>query len=369
MNDINLAQDIYSDAEVRDMFLSNRTIKFEYVIRNQYNQTIGSLSNATGSISFDSTQSIMRTCSLTAKKSELISLQSVDNRIVPYICILAPNKHWLRYPLGVFIINPSSILRNKTEFITVEGYDLAQIAATNKLTSVLTYTQGTVITSEIKNRIGSMYSLYEVVEDEDLIRQSAIEYEIGNAEIDVINAMLNSINYYPMYFDEYGKAYAEPYIFPESRQIQMTYSTDKKSIIYDGIAQASDLFSIPNKFIRYTNDSDSPMLRSEYTVTDENIPSSTTARGRVITDVQAVSDVCSQEALDSLTRRAAILGSQKTDTLEFSTLLMPGHGYKNAIQFRCEDAGIDAKYIETAWDMELEAGGRMTHKCQKAVNA
>lgn len=368
MIDIDLSQDIYSNEQVQKMLRRDRTIKFEYLIRNQYNRTIGALSNATGSIAFDSSQGIMRTCMITAKKSELLSLSSVDNRIVPYFCILAPNGHWLKYPLGVFIINPSSILNNKSTYITVAGYDLGEIANDVKLENTLTCRAGDVYTSLITNRIGSLYTNYEVVVDSSLTRPSDIEYEIGTTELDTINAMLDSINYYPLFFDENGKAHAEPYIFPEQRRIQMEYSADNQSIIFDGVQQSTDLFSIPNRYVRYTNDSDSPALRSVYTVTDANIPSSTTRRGRVITDVQEVSDIATQASLDSYTRRAAITGSQQTEYLNFSTALMPGHGYKNCIHVRCEDADIDGKYIETAWNMDLSVGGTMTHQCYKAVN-
>lgn len=368
MNDVNLAQDIYSDAQIQKMLRKDRTIRFEYLVRNQYNETIGALSNATGSISYDSTQGIMRTCNITAKRSELLDLTSVDNRIVPYFCLLAPNGHWLKWPLGVFIINPSAILQNKSMYITIEGFELSEIANAVKLENTLTCKAGSVYTSLITQRIASLYDYYSVTPNEMLTRPSDIEYEIGTTELDTINAMLNSINYYPLHFDEYGKALAIPYEFPENRSVQMEYSADNQSIIYDGVLQSTDLFSIPNRFVRYTNDSDSPMLRSVYTVEDAHIPSSTTARGRVITDVQSVQDIATQGSLDSYTRRAANNASQKTEVLEFTTALMPGHGFKNCLHVRCEDAGIDSKYIEYAWSMDLIVGGKMNHRCYKAVN-
>lgn len=367
MNAINLAQDIYTHDDVMRMLLRDREVRYEYVIRNQYNQTIGSLSNAAGSISFDSTREIMRTCSITAKRSELLQISSIDYRIVPYFCILAPNGHWLRYPLGVFIINPAAVLNNKAVDITVDGYDLAQIAYDAKLEDTASYAEGAVYTSSISNRIGALYENYDIVANPSLTNPADVEYEIGTEEITVIDDMLDAINYYPLYFDENGVAHAEPYIFPEERSVEIEYSADNKSVIFDGVLQASNLFDIPNKFIRYTDDPDHESLRSEVVVTDPSIPSSTVNRGRVITDIQVVKDVATQTTLNNLTRRAAITTSQHTETLEFSTVNMPIHGFKTCLQFRCEDIGIDAKYIETAWEMELSPGGRMSHKCDRAV--
>ena len=367
MNSINFAQDIYTHDEVMRMLTRDREVRYEYIIRNTQNQTIGSLSNATGSISFDSSREIMRTCDITAKRSELLQLASVDNRIVPYFCILAPNGHWLKYPLGVFIINPSAVLNNKSVFIDVEGFDLAQIASDAKLEDSVFYGEGAVYTSSISNRIGQIYANYDVVADPSLTNPADVEYEIGESEISVINSMLEAINYYPLYFDENGVAHGEPYIFPEDRLVEIEYSADNKSVIFDGVTQASNLFEIPNRFIRYTDDSDHEPLRSVVTVTDPSIPSSTTRRGRIITNVESVDDVATQTTLDNLTRRAAIAASQHTETLEFSTVNMPGHGYKTCLQFRCEDMGVDGKFVETAWDMDLTPGGRMQHKCEKAV--
>ena len=256
MNDINYAQDIYTHEQVDKILRSNREVRYEYIIRNQYNKTIGSLTNVSGSISFDSTNEIMRTCSLKAKRSEILDINTVDERIVPYFCVLAPNGRWLKYPLGVFIINPSAQLNNKSVYVSVQGFDLAQIALDIKLENTATYMKGSVYTSSISNRLGAIYTNYDVVPDTSLTNLADVEYEIGSSEIETINAMLNAINYYPLYFDENGMAHAEPYIFPEDRMVQIQYSTDGKSIIYDGVSQSSNIFDIPNRFIRYTDDSD-----------------------------------------------------------------------------------------------------------------
>lgn len=367
MHNMDLTQDIYTHDEVDKMLRNNREVRYEYVIRNQYNKTIGSLTDVSGSISFDSTNEIMRTCTLKAKRSELLDINTVDERIVPYFCILAPNGRWLKYPLGVFMINPSTQLFNKSVYVTVEGYDLARIALDLKLEDTVTYRAGTIYTSSISNRLGAIYTSYDVVAAPSLRNPSDAEFEIGTPEIQTINSMLNAINYYPLYFDENGLAHAEPYIFPETRQVQMQYSADKNSIIFDGVAQSSTLFETPNRFIRYTNDSDHEPLRSEITVTDPSIPSSTVNRGRVITDVKSVDDVATQVALDNLTRRAAVDASQHAETLIFETMNMPNHGFKNCLHIRCEDMNIDGKFIEYAWEMELVAGAKMKHQCHKVV--
>lgn len=367
MNNIDLSQDIYSDAEVRAMLERNRTVRYEFLVRDTSGNTIGALTNASGSISFDSTQEVMRTCSLTALKSEILDINAVDERIVPYFCLLAPNNHWLKYPLGTFLINPSERLSNRSAYVTVEGYDLAKMCLDVSLEDNYLVSSGTVYTSAITQLVAEIYDNYTVEADSTLTRTSDKEYEIGTSQLTVINDMLDAINYFPLYFDDYGNPIAEPFIFPEMRTIQMSYQANDRSVMFDGVQKSSDLFEIPNRFIRYTDDADSDRLRSVYTVTDESIISSTVNRGRVITDVQSVSDVASQTVLDSLVRRAALTASQVTETISFDTLNMPGHGYRNCLRVTCEDLEIDDKYIEYAWEMELSPGGKMHHSCNKAV--
>lgn len=367
MNNIDFAQDIYTHEQVDKMLRRNREVRYEYIIRDKFNNTIGSLTDASGSISFDSTTEIMRTCSLKAKKSELLDINLIDERIVPYFCLKTPNNRWIKYALGTFIINPSAQLKNRSVYISVQGYDLARIALDRKLEDTVTYLAGAVYTSSISNRLGAMYVNYDVVSDTSMVNPTDTEYEIGTSEIQTINSMLNAINYYPLYFDENGLAHAEPYIFPENRKVQLQYSADNQSIIHDGVSLTSNLFEIPNRFIRYTDDSDHEPFRSVVTVTDPTVPSSTVNRGRIITDVQAVDDIATRTALENYTRRAAITASQRAEELIFETVNMPGHGFKNCLQVRCEDMDIEGKYIEYAWSMDLSAGGRMKHQCYKAV--
>lgn len=367
MNNINLAQDIYTHEQVDKMLRGDREVRYEYTIRDKNNKTIGSLTNASGSISFDSTTEIMRTCSLTAKRSELLDINTIDERIIPYFCLLAPNGRWLKYPLGVFLINPSATLNNKSVYISVDGYDLSRIAYDIKLENTATYREGSVYTSSISNRLGAIYTNYDVIADATLKNPTDVEYEIGSSELETINAMLDAINYYPLYFDENGMAHAEPYIFPEDRKVQIQYSADNKSIIYDGVSQSTNIFDIPNRFIRYTDDSDHEPFRSEVTVTDATIPSSTVNRGRIITDIQSVDDIATQIELDNFTRRAAINASQHSEALEFETVNMPCHGFKNCLQVRCEDMDIDGKFIEYAWELDMSIGGKMKHQCYKVV--
>ena len=85
-------------------------------------------------------------------------------------------------------------------------------------------------------------------------------------------------------------------------------------------------------------------------------------------DSESVDDIATQEDLDNYVKRVALSAMQETETLKFETLNMPGHGYLNSLQVQCELYGVDAKYIEVGWEMDLSAGGKMKHICERILN-
>lgn len=366
MNSIDLSQGGYTHDEVCKMLRRNRKVKYEYFIKHNDGHFWFELKTASGHVSFDSTREIMRTCSIEFPRKAIpkdmdISVEDLNESLLAiYFCMEAPNGLWLKYPLGVFVINVSERVEYSTHVI-IDGYDLAQYVIDAKFDDTKVYAANTPYTTMAAALVGERYERYNIVQNADLKNSAVVEYEIGIYYLEAINDMLSAINYYPLYFDDYGIPNVEPYVFPEDRKVQLVYSMDDSSVIFNGYTSENNLYGIPNKFIRYTNDPDHDVLRSVYTVTDESIPTSTTSRGRVITDVSEVREVSSQSELDALTRRAAIDASKIYYTHEFDTICMPGHGFQTCILYD----GI--KCIETAWDMELSAGGIMHHKVTEAL--
>lgn len=119
--------------------------------------------------------------------------------------------------------------------------------------------------------------------------------------------------------------------------------------------------------MRYTENVDSDYYYSSYTNDDPDSPYSTVSRGRVIVSSEAVEDIASQAELDAYVLKVAAESMQATDRLEFSTMNMPGHGYRECLWVEVPAYGIAASYIETGWEMDLRPGGTMKHKCERTV--
>lgn len=365
---MNIATNIYSEEYLlKHLLASNRTVWYEYTVSDKNNKTLGLLNIESGVVSFDSTAEVMRTFNGSVKNSDLLNINTVDERIVPWMCLRLPDKNVVKWPLGRFLVNPAEDGQNGSRMVTITGYDLGKIALDDKAENRTLVEAGMIYTSAVAQLLGTIYSNLNI-EASAKTKTFSQEWEIGTRKLEIVNTLLSGINYNPLHFDEYGKGIVDAFVFPESKSVEITYSANDRSIILDGFSKRSNKFEVPNKFVRYTENVDSEYLISVYTNDSSNNPYSTVSRGRVISDVASVNNIATQTDLDAYTRRIALSAMQSTESLEFSTLNMPGHGFKNCLHVKCDMYGVDDKYIETGWEMELVNGGTMKHKCERVIS-
>jgi len=365
---MNISSGGYTEEYLLKFLLSGaRNVWYEYTVADINEKTIGQISIESGTVSFDSRQEVMRTFSGSAKKTDILNINTIDERIIPWMCLRLDNGDEIKWPLGRFIINPSENAKSAMQMIEINGYDMAKIAYDDRLDSRYYIPAGTVYTSAAAQILGTLYKNVNL-ESSPKTKASNQEWKIGSRKLDIVNELLKSINYNPVHFDEFGNAVVDEYIIPGSRAVDMSYSSKNNSILLDGFNVKSNKFDIANKFVRYTENPDAEYLISTYTNTDANSPYSVVNRGRKIVDVESVNDIATQTDLDSYTMRSALSAMQSTEVLTFSTLNMPGHGYLDVLHVECKIYGIDGKFVETGWEMSLQAGGTMKHICEKVVN-
>lgn len=363
---MNIAQGNYSEAELLTALeSSNREVYYEFLVAYTNGNLAGNISIEDARISYDSTNEVMRTFSGSARASDLMNLDCTDYYIIPWMCLVYKNDI-LKWPLGRFLVNPSEEYKGHTKYVDIVGYDLGKIALDDKSSSRTYAPSGSIYTSIASQILGSMYTNINV-ETSEKTSSAPLEWEIGTEKLTIVNDLMKSISYNPLYFDEYGTGQLVPYVAPEDRQIERIYEDGPMSIIVDGLNVESNKFEVPNKFIRYVENPDAAYLISTYTNTDPDSPYSTVSRGRTIVDADSVDDIASQSDLDAYVRKVAIEKMQAVETIQFSTLNMPGHGYQNCLLLKVDYYDIDSKYIEVGWEMDLSTGGLMTHRCEKAV--
>lgn len=225
---------------------------------------------------------------------------------------------------------------------------------------------GTNIVNEVKRIIKASIGTEDFdIPPSEKSNRGAMEFPIGTPWLDIINQMLDVINYTSLYTSPTGLYKAEPYVLPEFRAVEKTYDfTLEEKNIYRDLVEDIDGFDIPNYFIRTSVSVDEQTLVARYENNRPDSPTSTANRDRNVSS-EPVGEVADLQTLQDKCKRDAVELTSKYHHLDFSTSIQTGHGYLTCVQIRILD--VQGKYIETSWEMDCKAGGQMKHTMRKAV--
>lgn len=281
---------------------------------------------------------------------------------------------WLEYSLGIFLLSsPEKVEQGNEVYRDIEAYDKSIILDEDKFTERYTIKSGTrydlAIIKILKEARIDKYN----IEETDKVLPNDSEFEPGVSKLEVINELLDAINFTPLWVDEWGYCTASRYIPPSERSADYEYLDDELSVIENGSSEELDLYNVPNRWlVTYENvdggEDDKIFLQSVYENTDWNSPTSIVNRGRVIVDYRTIDEIADQDALDAYTKRIAEEASQIYGKIKFTTANMPFHSYMDIIRIRNQTLEIDHDYTETSWKIPLETGGKMQHEGRRVVN-
>ena len=223
---------------------------------------------------------------------------------------------------------------------------------------------GTNVIVEVKRLLGSLPFL---LEDSPLTLQSSKEWDIGTSKLQIINDLLDIINWNSLRVDTNGVFTTEPYILPIDRQIDFILKDDEYSIIHNQQSEDLDVFGVPNVIILSTNNSDiTPPLYTVFENRNVDSPTSIENRGREIVYFEDISDVPNQAVLNDLAKKKLY---EKTDVyahIELTTAIQPeAFGYLKCIYL--QTSNFNDKYIQTSCEIDCKAGGTMRRSIRKVV--
>lgn len=353
------------EENIINMLHNSREISFRYDLLD-YNETkIGELTSLGGSLGLNSLAQIKRKGNFQFKESELKDIDWLNDKVQPVFIL----NNMYEFKLGVFMISsPSRALRRKQIFREVECFDTSLVLLEDKFDTRYRILKDTNYITAITQIIGSAGIWKINIPYIDANIKTDREFEIGISKLEAINYLLQEINYTSIWVDELGNFTANPYILPTDRLVEYTYKNDEMSIIRpDSSIEEMDLFSVPNKWVIVATNPETPPLVSRYTNENGGSPTSTVNRRRTIVDYREVDDIASQTILDDYVRRIAYEASNVYGKFIFDTAIMPHHAYMDALFCEHTDLGIKNKYIETSWEMDLRAGGRMKHSARRVI--
>jgi len=358
----------YTEESIKKTLLSNREIKYEYDLLDKNDKKIGAISEISGSYSFNSEAEIKGAGRFTINEKEYKDIDFLSERIKPYFC-LKIGDDWVRWGQGIYLLSsPNRNEQSGAIYRDIEAYDKCLILKEDQVDNRYLIAKGTSYTNAVRDLILSTGIQKISIQESDLVLSVDKEYEIGTSKLEIINDLLNAINYNSAYFDENGFCIVRKYINPIERQYDFEYMTDEKSVTLYGSSEICDTFNVPNKFVRYVENPETGYLISTFINDKASNKLSTINRGRIITDIQSIPDIADQDTLDDYVIKIATEKSQVFGGINFTTLVMPHHSHMDCLYIKNNTLGISEKFIETAWSIEASPNGLMTHACRKVVS-
>lgn len=279
---------------------------------------------------------------------------------------------WLDWPLGVFL--PTTVTKSTdgaAVSYNVEAYDRSVILSEDSTTDRLTFSAGTKYSDAILSVLVSAGFEQALIAETAATMQVDRSWEIGTAKLEIVNQLLQEINYDTFSVNEVGLPVMLPYAQPSPDGVTMRYEADDLSVIRPESDTALDAFKVPNVFVGYvsnpdyTGSSSDEDLRYVYENNNATSPTSTISRDRRIVMVIQPNNIASAEDLRGYVTRIAYQQSQIYETVSFETALMPIHG--NGEVLAIQHPQINGVYEEIGWEMDLSAGGAMRHEARKVV--
>lgn len=353
------------EKNIINMLHSSREVKFRYDLLNYEEVRIGELSSLSGNLGLNSLAQIKRKGRFSFRENELNDIDWLNDKVQPVFIL---NNEY-EFPLGVFMISsPIRSLKRKQIYIEVECFDTSLILLEDKFDTRYRILKDANYITAISQIIGSAGIWKTNIPFVDAKIKTDREFEIGTSKLEAVNYLLQEINYTSIWVDELGNFTSMPYILPTDRIVEYSYKNNEMSIILaDTSVEEIDLFSVPNKFVIVATNPEIEPLVSRYTNDNAGSPTSTINRRRTIVDYREVDDIASQGVLDEYTRRIAYEASNVFGKFIFETAIMPHHSYMDALYCEHKGLGINNKYIETSWEMDLKAGGKMRHSARRVI--
>lgn len=361
---------VYDDVW-RQFLKSGNTLRFRYEHLDVENNTQGFFDSVvTGSsIEYNYLSAIKRTAKMTVADADSADIDFVNDRIRPWIGLQMPDGGWADWPQGIFLLNsPTRKAKDGTIYRDVEAYDQCQILSDFKSNKTYILRAGTVITDQITAILQAANIQNFIVVDSDDILPGVRTWDPGTSYLEIVNDLLRSIGYGSIWFDGMGVGHCEPYTDPDDVDPYIGYTTDKDSIVQPEAEQTLDLFSVPNVISLTVSQPGRPVLNSIFINSDPNSPVSTVRRGRRINFVDSSIDVATQSALDALARRKAQGFANIYEYVSLPTMIVPIHENRDTLYVSHDTLGVQGKFVETAWSIEMKAGGRMGHLLRRVVN-
>lgn len=279
----------------------------------------------TGSIKIDFTKDVIGSASFEMLNNENINYLS--DLIRPWYCVTYNGVEY-RFPLGTYmLISPEKESDGMVVTRNIQAYDLLYALEQDKTTTSSFFAKGTNVIDSVKtilDNIGSWVK-YQILDSDEVLAED-MTYEIGRSKLFIINSLLNTINYYPLWTTGNGVYKSVPW--SDNKNTIWSFEDNENSLYQSGIKVNLDYSQMYNKVVvvaaQLTEDTE-PFV-SELTFEDEGLqdhPLSYTSLGRYIVQ-KFDSEAVSQDYVDDRARRELLKMLEIEEAIEYNHAFVTG---------------------------------------------
>lgn len=269
-------------------------------------------------------------------------------RLRPYMTLHAEGLSPAKFYLGVYVpATPQAPMDSPEPVYTVTGYDLTSMLDI-PLVNDLSYPAGTNIFGVILNILTQYgnnfggYSPHVWINfggplPNTMQNATTFSADGSTSYLDVVNALLVSISYYPLFTDQYGSWQFIKWVDPRTDTVDWVFDfTDPDNSMVDPSGSWSpDYWKVPNqwRFIQQGLPVAPVEGAGQYTITNQSSGPCSIDRqiGRIIQSYQTV-NAASQIDLMNQGTALMIADLQLAETISFNSAPLPLAGHRDIVQ-------------------------------------
>lgn len=335
----------------------HRSEAWRYDLLDLADKKIGELDGVSeGTFDFSVNNTIRSGGSLTTTGQDIDWLSV---RIQPWRTVKAAGQT-IEWPAGVFIpASPGVDYSAPGGIRNLELYDKLLVLTQDKIGATYGIPAGVNVTSTIRSLLQEAGEVRDAITDSPATLRTSMSFEAGTTKLQIINELLESINYFSLWVDTRGVFQGTPYVAPGGRGIAWTFADDHRSIYSPAFTIDEDTFNIPNRVsLVSTSDGETAALTAEARNEDPNSRYSFNRRGRWIDDTQQEVEASSQGVLNDLAQRRLIELSSATQTFNISHAPLPLE-LNDAVRFTRAAENISTTAVVQAFSISTAVGAPM----------
>lgn len=182
---------------------------------------------------------------------------------------------------------------------------------------------------------------------------------MGTDKLEIIDDLLESINYRSLWCDGEGQYRTGPFNDPPDRPIayerEHPFTYGEGSLMSPDWERDNDIFSVPNRYVAISmGDGQQEAMTAVASNEDPNSPFSYYARGRWITHVKEGVEASTQADLDALARQGLSALTSVTTTLTVNHLYLPDLRIDDVVRFTNTPSGLDVLALVSETSIPLD---------------